>query len=352
MRPLPAMQHKLPCQGLHHIFNLFKPPAERSGRKVHPMRRHFPDRALERLLKLELLQQHLHPEIHRQQSLGDQLGGVGWRADAPALGTLATGTITETHMTAADQTHLPADLLAFLPERKFGPDLAAARTDQLPGLQGVVDNLLRQIRAHLALRTCGSGLLSPASFGTARWPAGAKGRRDRLSGGRAAFGLAPKLLLSQPDQLPSEVPDLLQQVANENQELDDDFPGRLSALLEMLLALPRPRVLGAVIMRRLPITPPERGQLDRGDRRVLAGRNHLNRVTGGRKCVPHKMEENYGGGGIAEASRIRQVGLGRCYGIATVLLPWVSVGYPLGIPCAPVRTSVAQRCFHRAPGWF
>jgi hypothetical protein len=89
---------------------------------------------------------------------------------------------------------------------------------------------------------------------------------------------------------------LLEQVAKENQQLDDDFLGRLSALLETLLALPRPRVLGAVIMSRLPITPPERGQLDRGDCRVLADRNHLTRVTGGRKCVAHKMGENYGGG--------------------------------------------------------
>ena len=55
MRPLPAMQHKLPRQGLHHILNLLKPAAERSARKVHPVRRHFPDRALERLRKLELL---------------------------------------------------------------------------------------------------------------------------------------------------------------------------------------------------------------------------------------------------------------------------------------------------------
>jgi len=41
--------------------------------------------------------------------------------------------------------------------------------------------------------------------------------------------------------------------------LDDDFLGRLSALLAALFALPRPRVLGAVIMSRLPITPPSGG---------------------------------------------------------------------------------------------
>jgi hypothetical protein len=70
-----------------------------------------------------------------------------------------------THLPAANQTHLPADLLAFFPERKFRVDLAAARTDQLPGLQGVVDDLLRQIRAHLAPGTFGPGLLSPASLG-------------------------------------------------------------------------------------------------------------------------------------------------------------------------------------------
>jgi hypothetical protein len=93
-----------------------------------------------------------------------------------------------------------------------------------------------------------------------------------------------------------EIPDLLEQPANENQQLDDDFLGRLSFLFEALLALQCPHVLGAVIMRRLPITPPERGQLCRGSRRVLTGTNHPPRVTGERKRVPNKMKENYGGG--------------------------------------------------------
>jgi hypothetical protein len=82
--------------------------------------------------------------------------------------------------------------------------------------------------------------------------------------------------------------------------LDDDFLGRLNALLAALFALPRPRVLGAVIMSRLPITPPKRGQLGRGDRRVLAGRNHPTKVNNGTQCVPHKIEENNSGGGLAE----------------------------------------------------
>ena len=55
MRPLPAMQHKLPRQGLHHVFNLLKPATEGSRGNVHPVRGHFPDRPLKRLLKLELL---------------------------------------------------------------------------------------------------------------------------------------------------------------------------------------------------------------------------------------------------------------------------------------------------------
>jgi hypothetical protein len=42
-------------------------------------------------------------------------------------------------------------------------------------------------------------------------------------------------------------------------------------LFESLFALQRPRVLGAVIMSRPPITPPEREQFGRLDRRVLAG---------------------------------------------------------------------------------
>ena len=56
-------------------------------------------------------------------------------------------------------------------------------------------------------------------------------------------------------------------------------------------------------MSRLPITPPERGQRGKGARRVLAGRNHQTRVTGGRKCVPLKIELNYSGGGMAEYLR-------------------------------------------------
>jgi len=75
--------------------------------------------------------------------------------------------------------------------------------------------------------------------------------------------------------------------------LDDDLLGRLSFFFEVLFALQRPRVLGAVIMSRLPITPPERGQRGKGARRVLAGRNHQTRVTGQSKCVPLKIELNY-----------------------------------------------------------
>ena len=70
--------------------------------------------------------------------------------------------------------------------------------------------------------------------------------------------------------------------------------------MEVIFALQCPRVLGAVIMSRLPITPPKRGQLCKGDRRVLAGCNHPTRITGERKRVPHKIEEKYSGGGFAE----------------------------------------------------
>jgi hypothetical protein len=85
----------------------------------------------------------------------------------------------------------------------------------------------------------------------------------------AAFGLASELLLLQPSQLALELPDLLDQTANENQQWDDDLLSRLSFFFETRFALQRPRVLGAVIMGRLPITPPKQGQLGRGDRRVL-----------------------------------------------------------------------------------
>jgi hypothetical protein len=88
-----------------------------------------------------------------------------------------------------------------------------------------MDDLLRQIRAQLALGAFGPGLLPPASFGAGkargarrtragRLPAGAQGRWSLLSGGWAAFGLAAKLLLLQPGQLPLEIPDLLEQLAN------------------------------------------------------------------------------------------------------------------------------------------
>ena len=119
-------------------------------------------------------------------------------------------------MPAADQTHLPADLLTLLPERQFGPDLAAARTDQLPGLQGVVNNLFRQIRAQLAPGAFGPRLLPPASFGVggtlgARHPGGLA---ETSLGVGAAFGLASELLLLQPGQLSLEIPDLVEQPAN------------------------------------------------------------------------------------------------------------------------------------------
>jgi hypothetical protein len=118
--------------------------------------------------------------------------------------------------------------------------------------------------------------------------------------GRATFGLASELLLPQPGQLSSEIPDLLEQPANYNLQLDDDFLGRLSALLRTRFPLQRPRMLGAVIMGHLPITPPERGQLGRGDSRGRAGRNHQTRLTSETKCVPHKIEENYSPDGLAE----------------------------------------------------
>jgi hypothetical protein len=60
--------------------------------------------------------------------------------------------------------------------------------------------------------------------------------------------------------------------------------------------------------------------------------------------------------------------LRRCSGVALVLTPWVSLGYPLGIPCTslvlpfyisgyPKGISAALRRLHRAPAsywqaWF
>src|ERR1035441_3671282 len=52
-----------------------------------------------------------------------------------------------------------------------------------------------------------------------------------------------------------------------------------------------------------------------------------------------------------------------CAGVAPVLVPWVSLRYPLGsswvalgspevISAHPTGFSVALRLFHRAPGWF
>ena len=119
-------------------------------------------------------------------------------------------------MSAADQTHLPADLLTLFPQRQFGPDLAAARTDPLLGLQGVVDNLLRQIRAHLAPGAFGPRLLPPASFGAggALCTGHAGGLAQTPLRVGAAFGLASERLLLQPSQLSLEIPDWLDQPAN------------------------------------------------------------------------------------------------------------------------------------------
>jgi hypothetical protein len=75
----------------------------------------------------------------------------------------------------------------------------------------------------------------------------------------AAFGLASELLLLQPGQLALEIPDLLEQPAQENQQLDDDLLGRLSFLFEARFAHQCPHVLGPIIMSGLPIAPPKRG---------------------------------------------------------------------------------------------
>jgi hypothetical protein len=87
----------------------------------------------------------------------------------------------------------------------------------------------------------------------------------------AAFGLASELLLLQPGQLALEIPDLLEQPAHENQQLDDHLLGRLYLFFEARFPLQCPHMLGAVIISGLPITAPERGQLGQDDRRVLAG---------------------------------------------------------------------------------
>jgi hypothetical protein len=167
----------------------------------------------------------------------------------------------------------------------------------------VVDDLLRQIRAHSAPGAFGPRRLPPASFGAggALCVGRAWGLAEIWLGVGAAFGFASERLLLQPGQLSLESPDLLEQPAHQNLQLDDELLGRLSFFFQARFALQRPRVLGAVIMSRLPITPPARGQICGSDSRVLADRNHPTRVTSETKCAPHKIEENYGRGGIAES---------------------------------------------------
>jgi len=117
MRSLPAMQHKLPRQGLHHVLNLLKPAAERAARKVHPVRGHFPDRALERFAQTRTSLTSTSTQKSTAKSpLAISLAGLGAVRMPRPLRALATGTITVAHMPAADQTHLPADLLAFFLE--------------------------------------------------------------------------------------------------------------------------------------------------------------------------------------------------------------------------------------------
>src|SRR5271166_2898274 len=130
----------------------------------------FPHRPVQGLLKLELLQEHLHPETDGKKPFGDQLGRLGCAAQTPAWGTITTGTITVTHMTAAHQAHLPFNLLTLLSQARDGPNLAADRAGALSLRQGVVGDSLGQMQTPLPLGAFGAGLLPPASLGGSRSP--------------------------------------------------------------------------------------------------------------------------------------------------------------------------------------
>ena len=102
------------------------------------MRLEFAHGPVQRLRPRELLQQHLHPEIDREEPFGNQLGRLGRTDNPSAGGTIATGTLTVTHLTAAHQTHPPFHLLTLLRQARFGANLPAARTRALGFREGVM----------------------------------------------------------------------------------------------------------------------------------------------------------------------------------------------------------------------
>src|ERR1700687_3969156 len=97
---------------------------------------------LERLLKLELLQDHLHPETDRKEPFGDQLGRLGRGRNPSAWRTIAAGAITVTDMPVAHQAHLPLNLLTLLRQARFGSNFAAVRASALFLSQGVMGSFL------------------------------------------------------------------------------------------------------------------------------------------------------------------------------------------------------------------
>ena len=159
-----------PASGWTISLNLVQPAGERA-------RRHFQTVGLssrtvrcKRLRQLELLQQHLHPETDREKPFGDQLGRLGRGPQAPAWGTIATGTITVTHMPAAHQAHLPFDLLTLLSQARVGPKLAADRAGALRLSQGVMGGLFGQIQTPVPFGALAARLLPSAALGGSRPP--------------------------------------------------------------------------------------------------------------------------------------------------------------------------------------
>src|ERR1019366_4577859 len=132
------------------------------------MRPQFAHRPVQGLLELELLQEHLHPETDGKQPFGNQLGRLGRAPQTPAWGTIATGTITVTHVSAAHQVHLPFDLLTGLRQARGGPKLAADRAGALRLSQGVMGGLFGQMQTPVPFGAWAARLLPPASWGPNR----------------------------------------------------------------------------------------------------------------------------------------------------------------------------------------
>ena len=278
-QPLPR-----PPQALQNLLRL--PSQLAAGQFPVQSRLHLLDLAARLRLQRRqsrglLLEPSLAPlAIAGKQPLGNQLGRLGRAPQTPAWGTIATGAITVTHVSAAHQVHRPFDLLTGLRQARGGPKLAADRAGAPRLSQGVMGGWFGQRQTPVPFGAWAARLLPPAPFGLTRSPsrsqlrarnwtlarAGCRApfRRSRQCARQAVlgrFGFAPERLLLQPSQLPFKGSDLLPRPAHPYHPLREDLFGGQRSLFPWLLAQDRAGMLGPIIMSRLPITPWLQGEL-------------------------------------------------------------------------------------------